>query len=85
MILLPGDPGFAETLAAPPPNWGEVAARDGSSYAFAVRPGSAGVAEAVTLTELEDFIYSGEYDERLDEIEQEEALEAEALPLIWTP
>ncbi len=85
MILLPGDPGFSETLAAPPPNWGEVAARDGSSYAFAVRPDSGGVAEAVTLSELEDFLYSGEYDERLDEIAAEEALEDEALPLIWTP
>lgn len=85
MILLPGDPGFAETLAAPPPNWGDVAARDGSSYAFAVRPGSGGVAEAVTLSELEDFIYGGEYDERLDEIDVEEELYEEEIPLIWTP
>jgi len=85
MILLPGDPGFAETLATPPPNWGQVAAQDGSSYAFAVRPGSGGVAEAVTLTELEDFLNSGEYDERLDEIEAEDALYEEDIPLIWTP
>lgn len=85
MILLPGDPGFAETLATPPPNWGQVAARDGSSYAYAVRPGSGGVAEAVTLTELNEFLNGGEYDERLDELEREAALFEEETPLIWTP
>jgi hypothetical protein len=76
-LFLPGDPGFDETLATPPPDWGRAAAADGQSYAFVVRPGSGGVAEAVTLEELEDFLDGGEYEERLQEIGDE--------PVIWTP
>lgn len=77
MLLLPGDPEFYEVLATPPPDWGRAAAADGDSYAFIVKPGSGGVAEAVTLEELDDFLDGGEYDERMDEIDDQ--------PVIWTP
>lgn len=68
-LLLPGEPGFAEILAyTPPPNWRDVAARDGNSYAYVAEPGSA-ILRAVGMAELDEYLEGGEYDERLAEIE----------------
>lgn len=78
LLFLPGDPGFEETLAIPPPDWGRAAEADGASWAYVCRPGSGGVAEAVTLAELDEFLEGGEYGERLAEINEEP-------PVIWTP
>jgi len=66
LILLPGDPGFKEILATPPPT-------AGADVAFVVRPGGNGLIEGVSLDALDDYLQSGEYDERLEEIEAEEA------------
>ncbi|OLP18085.1 hypothetical protein BST81_13755 [Leptolyngbya sp. 'hensonii'] len=66
-LILPGHPLFDLTLASPPPNWGEVAARDGNTYALVAEPGS-GIMRPATQAELEDYLYGGEYDERMDEI-----------------
>lgn len=68
-LLLPGEPGFAEILAyTPPPNWREVAARDGTSYAYVAEPGSA-LLRAVGMAELEEYLEGGEYDDRLAELD----------------
>lgn len=77
MLILPGDPLFAETLATPPPHWRETVARDGSTYAFIVEPGS-GLARPATSTELVEYLEGGEYDERLSEIESEEEFDLDA-------
>lgn len=65
-LLLPGEPGFVEILATPPPD-------PGKQYAYIVRPGSGGIPELATVGELDEYLNSGEYDERLDEIGQEES------------
>ncbi len=70
-LILPGDPLFNETMLIPPPNWGEVAARDGNTYAFVCEPGS-GLMRPVTMDELDEYLDGGEYDERLAEIESDE-------------
>lgn len=64
-IILPGDPDFYIPLT-PPPNWREVAHK-GDGIAFVAEAGS-GLFRAVNLIELDDYIYGGEYDDRLSEI-----------------
>lgn len=64
--MLPGDPGFEETLMTPRPDWRTVANCDGDSYAFVV--GEDGLARPVTSSELEEYMEGGEYDERLTQI-----------------
>lgn len=66
-LILPGDPLFNETLMSPPPNWGEVAARDGNFFNF-VADSASGIFRAVTEAELEEYLQGGEYEERLMEI-----------------
>ena len=67
-IILPGDPLFEETLLSPRPDWQQVAARDTNTYAFVAEPGS-GLMRPVTEQELDEYLYGGEYDERLSEID----------------
>ena len=72
MIILPGDPLFEITLStAIPPNWKETAEKGNDFHAFVVEPGS-NLLRPVTWKEMEDYIYGGEYDERLEEIGEEE-------------
>lgn len=75
-LILPGDPEFNSTLATPPPGWRDAAAKDGDTFAFVVEPGS-GLARCVGSKGLEDYLNSGEYDERLLEIEDDELEEEE--------
>ena len=70
MLILPGNPLFDLTLATPRPDWRDIAVRDGNTYAFVAEPGS-GLMRPVTESELEDYLYGGEYDARLAEIEDE--------------
>ena len=74
MLILPGDPLFNQTLMNPPPNWPEVAARDGNEFHFVAEPES-GLFRAVTLSELDEYLESGEYEERLIEIGEWDDLE----------
>ncbi|MEO1351324.1 MAG: hypothetical protein AAFW84_21360 [Cyanobacteria bacterium J06635_15] len=64
LLLLPGQQGFSEFLNVPPPD-----PRHGVNYV--VRSGG-GLAEAVNDDELAEYFKSGEYDERLSQIEAEE-------------
>jgi hypothetical protein len=66
-IILPGDPGFDWTLMTPPPDWRQAAAKDPDGFAFVVEPGS-GMVRLATADDLEEYLLGGEYDERLDEI-----------------
>lgn len=70
-LLLPGMPGFQETLASPPPD-------PGQDYAYVVRPGAAGVPECVTEDGLNEYLKGGEYEARLLELEQDNA---QAIPI----
>lgn len=68
LLCLPGDPGFEETLLTPRPDWQQVAARDGDTYAYVV--GEDGLARPVTSSELEEYLEGGEYLERLIQIDE---------------
>jgi hypothetical protein len=70
MLILPGHPLFDLTLMAPRPDWQQVAAQD-EQYAFVAEPGS-GLMRPVTQSDLEDYLWGGEYDERLEEIEEDD-------------
>lgn len=69
MLILPGDPTFNETLMNPPPNWGQIAARDGNCVNFVADPDS-GIFRAVTEAELQEYLEGGEYETRLMEIDE---------------
>lgn len=71
MLILPGDPEFNEILATPPPNWGQVAARLSGEFAFVARADS-GILEPVSMRELDDYIEGGEYDMRLEQLDDED-------------
>lgn len=72
MLILPGDSLFDETLAlAKRPDWHDIAIRDGDTYAMVAEPGS-GLMRPVTKEELREYLNSGEYDERLKEIGEDE-------------
>ena len=70
-LILPGDPQFDRTLASPPPNWQQVAARHRGEFAFVARSGS-GLLEPVSYQELEEYLEGGEYAQRLQESGQDE-------------
>lgn len=74
-LILPGHPDFYSTLYnSPHPLTKEIAAKDGDTYSFVVRPGSGGLATPVSSQELDDYLDSGEYEERLEESEDELAI-----------
>lgn len=71
-LILPGDPEFDWTLATSlPPDWRDVADRIGEHCTFVASLGS-GVLRPVTPEELEDYLWGGEYDERLAEMADDE-------------
>lgn len=70
LIILPGDPEFYLTLQTSiPPNWRQVAHQDPDGFAFCARAGS-GVLESMTDKDLEEYLYGGEYEERLEQIDE---------------
>lgn len=72
MLILPDNPLFDFTLATiRPPGWKQVADKKGESVAFIVQPGS-GIMRPATWSEMQDYLNSGEYDERLKEIGEPE-------------
>lgn len=70
-LILPGDPEFYETLGHPPPGWQQVAAACNDGIALIARAGS-GILEAVSWDEAEEYLEGGEYDERLEELGENE-------------
>lgn len=81
-LILPGDPAFGDMygqfFAGRPPSVEDVANKDGETYHFVVRPGTAeNLAVPVTESELDDYFQSGEYDARLEEMEASQPEEPE--------
>lgn len=70
MLILPGNPLFDLTLStAAPPNWRDVAVKH-DTFAFVAEPGS-GIMRPASPDDLQDYLEGGEYDERLDEIDDD--------------
>lgn len=68
MLILPGDPEFDLTLACSlPPNWRQIADHLGEACAFVASVGS-GVLRPCNSHETQDYLYGGEYGDRLDEM-----------------
>ena len=70
-LILPGNPLFDITLLTPRPDWREKANADGNTYAFVVDADS-GLTRPATSQELEEYLYGGEYDERLVQMGESE-------------
>jgi hypothetical protein len=77
MLILPGDPLFDWTLACNlPPNWQQVSAYLGEACVFVASAGS-GVLRPCNSIETDDYLYGGEYGDRLEEIDQYDSDEVE--------
>ncbi len=75
-IILPGHPFFEQYLYCTlPPNWRNFAYCN-PDFAFIASPGSNGLLKAVTDDELEEYLEGGEYDERLNEMENDDLIYA---------
>ncbi|NEO34280.1 MAG: hypothetical protein F6K36_28530 [Symploca sp. SIO3C6] len=72
LLILPGNPWFEITLATLLPDWQQAAAKDGNTYAF-VASAEDGLLRAVSSKELEDYLNGGEYQQRLEVINDMEA------------
>lgn len=71
MLILPGHPLFDITLATPPPDW-KVKQQGVSDPLNFVKDALTGIFRTVTPDELEEYLYGGEYDEVIGEVEEEE-------------
>lgn len=70
-LILPGDPLFNLTLATSrPPNWQEVAERSGDHAAY-VACSASGILRPVDRRNLDEYVFGGEYDDRLADLEGE--------------
>lgn len=73
-ILLPGEPGFAETMAtAMQPGWQEMRAKADNQFAFGLN--HQGLMIPLSDKELNEYLYGGEYDEVMEQPENEEIQE----------
>ncbi|MBD2465780.1 hypothetical protein H6G89_32850 [Oscillatoria sp. FACHB-1407] len=69
LLILPGDPEFDLTLSCSlPPGWVEVARHMSQQIAF-VASADSGLLRPATNAELTEYLYGGEYGERLNELE----------------
>ncbi len=72
LLILPGDPEWTLTLGGSlPPGWQDTAANTGGDFAFVARSGS-GLLEAVPWHEAVEYMEGGEWDERMEEIGEDE-------------
>lgn len=65
-LILPGDPDYYHTLATMPP----PGVASGGETAFIFRAGSSVMVPA-TRQEVDDYLYGGEYDDRLVETDDD--------------
>jgi hypothetical protein len=70
-LLLPGQPGFSETLHRLPPDWRAIAYQSGGDANFIVRPGNYGLVEYAAPEQVDEYLEDGEFDDRCQELEQE--------------
>lgn len=74
LIILPCDPEFHQTIGQNlPPGWVDESNRIGYACRFVVSP-ETGLMRPVTNEELDEYLYGGEYDERLEQIGQADGL-----------
>lgn len=66
-LILPGDPGFYETLSTPPPGWRSEVPSSSNAF-FIVRKGSE-LLQPVSEQEYIEYSEGGEFEERWDEID----------------
>jgi hypothetical protein len=67
LLILPCDPEYSEALGQSlPPDWLAVAEKIGQACAFVVSPES-GLMRPATPAELDDYLYGGEYEKRLEQ------------------
>lgn len=71
-LILPGTLEFSIALTEipPVPTWRAQAEKSNGDTYLICRSGSLGLMEAVTRKEWEDYVYGGELDDRMDEIEE---------------
>ena len=70
-LILPGMPDFDDTIATIMPfDWREIAEKH-NDFTFIARS-SSGLLEAVPNAQAIDYLYGGEYDQRLSEIDEYE-------------
>lgn len=70
MIILPGTPLFNESINILQQFQIKFEADD--DYGFVALPGNCGLLQAVTLERAKEYLYDGEYEERLEEIKSED-------------
>ena len=72
MLILPGDPEFDETLSTTlPPDWQFLAGTNGDDYGFVVDADS-GLIRVENSDGIREYVWGGEYDERLAQIEDDD-------------
>ena len=72
-LILPGDALFDFTLSQSlPPNWNAISNQNGGQCAFVVRLDT-GIMEAVSDPDLDEYLYGGEYIERVEQVGATEA------------
>lgn len=77
VLILPDDPEFYWILqTAKPPGWQEKA-KDDDQYAFVAKAGS-GILEAVNRPGFDEYVYGGEYHNRLTEIGDDDDWQCES-------
>ena len=77
-LILPGDPLFNRTAeTAVPPDWRAVAESLGQAPSFIVDAETGLMRPAKNQAELNDYLYGGEYDQRLGVMEAAPDVEVE--------
>lgn len=74
LLILPCDPEYSEALGQNlPPGWLAVAEKIGQACTFVVSP-ETGLMRPATPAELDDYLYGGEYEKRLEQVENPDGL-----------
>ncbi len=74
LLILPCDPEYSEALGQSlPPDWLAVAEKLGQACTFVVSP-KTGLMRPATPAELDDYLYGGEYEERLGQVGEVDGL-----------
>lgn len=72
IIITPDDPEFSQWLGIPPP----IASENRGETVFVAEPGT-GLLRAASWRETDEYLYGGEYTERLIEVEDAYSFHAE--------
>lgn len=73
-LILPGDPGFDETLSTSLPTGWEQQRAQNAGECFFVADAETGLLRPANARELDDYLYGGEYDQRLASFDEQDVL-----------